>query len=57
MVVLSRRREALETGIRHRVWDGRTLGDWAEDIDGSDAVINLAGRTVSCRTTTATFDR
>ncbi|MFI6494864.1 DUF1731 domain-containing protein [Streptomyces sp. NPDC050564] len=30
-------------------WDGATLGPWAEVIDGSDVVINLAGRSVSCR--------
>ncbi|WP_026932545.1 epimerase [Glycomyces tenuis] len=30
-------------------WDGETLGPWAEAIDGSDAVVNLAGRSVSCR--------
>jgi NAD dependent epimerase/dehydratase family enzyme len=33
-------------------WDGSTLGDWAREIDGSDVVINLAGRSVSCRYTT-----
>lgn len=32
-------------------WDGRTLGDWASIIDGCDAVINLAGRSVNCRYT------
>lgn len=30
-------------------WDGRTLGPWAAVIDGADAVINLAGRSVNCR--------
>ncbi|WP_058043497.1 DUF1731 domain-containing protein [Streptomyces roseifaciens] len=34
-------------------WDGKTLGPWADVIDGSDAVINLAGRSVSCRYTGA----
>ena len=34
-------------------WDGRTLGQWASVIDGSDVVINLAGRSVSCRYTAA----
>ncbi|MER5664223.1 TIGR01777 family oxidoreductase [Streptomyces mirabilis] len=34
-------------------WDGATLGTWTEAIDGSDAVINLAGRSVSCRYTAA----
>ena len=32
-------------------WDGRTLGSWANEIDGADVVINLAGRTVNCRYT------
>lgn len=32
-------------------WDGRALGPWAEEVDGSDVVINLAGRSVSCRYT------
>lgn len=30
-------------------WDGRTLGPWADEVDGADAVINLAGRSVNCR--------
>ena len=51
VTVLSRRPERLEDGIRHAVWDGRTLGPWATEIDGADAVVNLAGRTVSCRYT------
>ncbi|MEU5579106.1 TIGR01777 family oxidoreductase [Streptomyces huasconensis] len=47
VVVLSRR-----PGRAGEVlWDGRTLGPWAEAVDGSDVVINLAGRSVSCRYT------
>lgn len=33
-------------------WDGRTLGAWAQHVDGADVVINLAGRSVNCRYTT-----
>lgn len=51
VVVLSRRPEQLEPGVRHVVWDGCTLGDWSAEFDGADAVVNLAGRTVSCRYT------
>lgn len=36
-------------GWKTVVWDGKTLGDWASAIDGSDVVINLAGRNVNCR--------
>ena len=32
-------------------WDGERLGPWAREVDGSDVVINLAGRGVSCRYT------
>lgn len=35
----------------HIGWDGATLGRWATAIDGCDVVINLAGRSVSCRYT------
>ena len=51
VTVLSRRPEQLEDGIRHVVWDGRTLGAWVAELEGADAVVNLAGRTVSCRYT------
>ena len=30
-------------------WDAATRGDWWAQIDGADAVINLAGRNVNCR--------
>ncbi|MFL6061603.1 MAG: epimerase [Marmoricola sp.] len=51
VVVLSRRPEILEPGIRHRVWDARSEGDWIEELEGADVVVNLAGRSVSCRYT------
>jgi uncharacterized protein (TIGR01777 family) len=30
-------------------WDAETVSEWAAEIDGADAVINLAGRNVNCR--------
>lgn len=51
VVVLGRQPARLTDGARHRVWDGRSLGDWVEDLEGADAVVNLAGRSVSCRYT------
>ncbi|WP_037641660.1 TIGR01777 family oxidoreductase [Streptomyces bicolor] len=47
-VVVLTRRPTRENEVR---WDGEALGPWAEVIDGSDIVINLAGRSVSCRYT------
>lgn len=51
VVVLSRRPS--DAPWRVVQWDGRTLGAWSEEIDGCDAVINLAGRSVNCRYTAA----
>ena len=34
-------------------WDAATVGDWATELDGADAVVNLAGRSVNCRYTAA----
>jgi uncharacterized protein (TIGR01777 family) len=51
VVVLSRR-----PGVRPwRVvlWDGESFGAWEREIDGSDVLINLTGRSVNCRYTAA----
>src|SRR6185436_13474125 len=51
VTVLSRRPQA--TAWRTVMWNGRDLADWAREIDGADAVINLTGRSVDCRYTKA----
>ena len=38
---------------RVAAWDGATPGGWQRDVDGSDVVINLTGRSVNCRYTPA----
>lgn len=38
---------------RTLAWDARTPGPWAAELEGADAVINLAGRSVNCRYTPA----
>jgi hypothetical protein len=47
VVIFSRRPE--QAKWRVVAWDGATLGDWAAEFEGADAVINLAGRSVNCR--------
>ncbi|HEY6786688.1 MAG TPA: NAD-dependent epimerase/dehydratase family protein, partial [Trebonia sp.] len=49
VVVLTRR----AGGEGQAGWDGERLGSWAREVDGCDVVINLAGRSVSCRYTKA----
>ncbi|MCY7380166.1 MAG: TIGR01777 family oxidoreductase [Gemmatimonadaceae bacterium] len=47
VVVLSRRPAPAPWRIAK--WDARTVGPWAAELEGADAVINLAGRNVNCR--------
>ncbi len=49
VVVLSRK--PARAPWRIALWDAATLGDWAGEMEGADAVINLAGRSVNCRYT------
>lgn len=49
VVVLSRSPAVTGAQWRTAPWDGRTIGAWADEIDGADVVINLAGRSVNCR--------
>ena len=49
VVVLSRRPAAAPWRVVG--WDGETLGEWVSEIEGADAVINLAGQSVNCRYT------
>lgn len=52
-LVILTRQPAKINSARAVLWDGRTLGAWADEIDGADVVINLAGRSVNCRYTDA----
>lgn len=49
VVVLSRRPRAAPW--RAVGWDAETVGAWAQEFDGADVIINLAGRSVNCRYT------
>src|SRR5712664_4719391 len=49
VVVLTRSPSADETAVRQIRWDGHTLGDWAGELEGACALVNLAGRSVNCR--------
>lgn len=49
VVVLSRR--STTDRLRTVTWDGESIGPWVSELDGADAVINLAGQSVNCRYT------
>ena len=49
VVVLSR--QPRRADWRTAEWDAETPDDWTAELEGADAVINLAGRSVNCRYT------
>ncbi len=55
VIVLSRKARIVDS-VRYVEWDGETLGVWAEELNGADVAINLAGRSVNCRYTPENLD-
>ncbi len=53
VVVLSRTPRKSSGLVREAKWDGRSVGEWARLLEGAEAVVNLAGRSVNCRYTPA----
>lgn len=51
VVVLTRNAVARGDGVREVAWNGRTLGDWAKELDGAAAVINVTGKSINSRNT------
>lgn len=49
ITILTRSPKMPSNGAREIGWDARTVGDWAQELDGATAVINLVGRSVDCR--------
>src|SRR5438128_2474787 len=49
VIVLTRSPGPVAQSIRQVGGDGRMLGDWARELEGARALINLAGRSVNCR--------
>jgi uncharacterized protein len=48
VIALSRKPVDLP-GARAVRWDGRHLGAWVSELNGAEALLNLAGRSVNCR--------
>ncbi|MEX2114845.1 MAG: TIGR01777 family oxidoreductase [Pirellulales bacterium] len=49
VVSLTRDAGSSVSPARRVTWDGRSLAGWVEELDGADALLNLAGRSVNCR--------
>jgi len=51
VVTLTRTPKARTDDVKEVAWDGETVGDWARELEGAAAVINLCGKSVDCRYT------
>lgn len=49
--IISRTPPKTDGAWKHVSWDGESLGSWAGELDGAEAIVNLAGRSVDCRKT------
>ena len=56
VVVLTRGASATGAGRRRVHWDGETLGDWVQELDGADAIVHLTGKRVDTRSTKRNID-
>ncbi len=51
VIVLTRSPRERTDGVKEIAWDAKSVGDWAKCLEGAEAVINLAGKSVDCRYT------
>jgi uncharacterized protein (TIGR01777 family) len=51
VIVLTRAESDQRGAVRKAHWDGKTLGDWIQFVNGAAAVVNLTGRSINCRHT------
>lgn len=51
LVVLTRSPSYIKENVSYIQWDGKTPGNWIDELENSTAVINLAGQSVNCRYT------
>ncbi len=51
VVILSRGASRDGSAIHQLQWDGKTLDEWSQAVDGARAIVNLTGRSVNCRHT------
>jgi uncharacterized protein (TIGR01777 family) len=48
VVILSRNAPKASGPFRHVKWDGRSLGEWANELNGAAGLVNVTGRSVDC---------
>jgi uncharacterized protein len=51
LIILTRKVSREAGAVRYAQWDGKSIGDWAQFVDGAGAIINLTGHSINCRHT------
>lgn len=51
IIILSRKPQPPREHVTYAYWDGKTIGEWVQQLEGTDLLINLAGKSVNCRYT------
>lgn len=51
VIIFARKQQAELGNIKTLLWDGKTMGEWAGSLDGTDLLVNLCGKNVNCRYT------
>src|ERR1700744_619500 len=49
VIVLTRGRAHTAGNVKFVNWDGATSGNWSNELEGSNVLINLTGKSVNCR--------
>ncbi|MBL4625800.1 MAG: TIGR01777 family oxidoreductase [Flavobacteriales bacterium] len=52
-IILTRKYSDVQKNKDYLLWDGKTIGPWASELENADVVINLSGKSVDCRYTDA----
>lgn len=48
VVVLTRSPHSRTDGVKEVAWDAKSVGDWAAQLEGAKAIINLTGKNINC---------
>lgn len=51
VIGLVRSPQPAKNNVVYVIWDGQNLDEWQSELEGAEAVINLAGKTINCRHT------
>lgn len=50
VIVLTRSRvQQPHKHVKYEYWNGETLGEWVNSLEGADTIINLSGKSIQCR--------